>query len=111
MSHKVIAPKSDFEFKTIIEENELVLADFYAYWCGPCRVIAPYIEELAKEYTNVVFVKVDVDVLEKTAEILKISAMPTFIAFHNGEVVNMLVGANKTKLRSMASELNKKFEK
>ncbi|KAK9758313.1 hypothetical protein RND81_01G222300 [Saponaria officinalis] len=61
------------------KENKLVVIDFTASWCGPCRVIAPILAECAKKYPNILFLKVDVDELKDVAEAWKIQAMPTFI--------------------------------
>jgi thioredoxin 1 len=54
-------PKNLAEFQKLISENELVVVDFHASWCGPCKLIAPKLKKFAEETTNVVFAKVDVD--------------------------------------------------
>ena len=79
--------------------NKLVVVDFYADWCGPCVGIAPKIEEMDKAMDDVDFLKVNVDTAEEVAQEYKISAMPTFILFKNGEKVDNLTGANAEKLK------------
>ncbi|EEH60844.1 uncharacterized protein MICPUCDRAFT_50406 [Micromonas pusilla CCMP1545] len=79
-----------------------VLVDFTASWCGPCKMIAPFFEELAAKYPGVVFVKVDVDDLDDVAAECGISAMPTFQLYSNGVKVQELTGADKDKLEALA---------
>ena len=70
--------------------GKLVVIDFFATWCGPCKMISPKIEAMAGEMSNVVFLKVDVDEAEDVAEEYNISAMPTFIFLKNGQKVKDL---------------------
>jgi len=80
----------------------LVVVDFYATWCGPCKVIAPQIEEMAKgEFSMVKFLKVDVDECEEVAMEYKITAMPTFKFIKGGNVVDELMGANADRLKAL----------
>jgi thioredoxin len=74
------------------------VVDFFAEWCGPCKMISPYIGQLEKEFPNVQFVKVDVDELEEVASLNNITAMPTFIFFRNGQKVHEFRGADKNRL-------------
>ncbi|WVY91318.1 hypothetical protein V8G54_036832 [Vigna mungo] len=78
---------------------KLVVVYFTASWCGPCRIIAPIFEELAKNMPHVIFLKVDVDELSSVAKEWSISAMPTFLFFKEGERVDEVVGGNPSKLR------------
>ena len=86
-------PVDEEQFEEILRKYELVFADFWAAWCGPCRMIAPIIEELAREYAGkVVFVKVDVDRNRKLAAKFGIMSIPTLILFKNGKPVDMVIG-------------------
>ena len=81
-------------FDELIQRYDLVVADFWAEWCGPCWMIAPIIEELAKEYSGkVVFLKLNVDRNRRLAARFGIMSIPTLIIFKNGKPVDMVVGA------------------
>lgn len=82
---------SEFE-KEVLNEEGIVVVDFWATWCGPCKMIAPIIEELDEEMSNVKFVKVDVDKNPEIAGEYKIVSIPTLKIFKGGKVVNTLVG-------------------
>ena len=69
-----------------------------AEWCGPCKAIAPRLEELSKQHTGITFLKVDVDQCEDLAQEYKITAMPTFMAFLKGEKIDTIVGADPSKI-------------
>ena len=83
--------KDEFE-KEVINEEGVVVVDFFATWCGPCKMIAPVIEELANEMENVKFVKVDVDKNPGSAGKYQIQSIPTLLIFKDGKVVDTLVG-------------------
>ncbi|KAM7184701.1 thioredoxin [Naviculisporaceae sp. PSN 640] len=81
-------------FQETIKTHELVLVDFFATWCGPCKVISPAVEELSNrdKYKAVVhFAKIDVDVLSDLCDQLEVLAMPTFLLFKDGVKVASLV--------------------
>uniref|UniRef100_A0A7C3VJP8 Thioredoxin n=1 Tax=Archaeoglobus fulgidus TaxID=2234 RepID=A0A7C3VJP8_ARCFL len=81
-------------FNEIIKNNENVVVDFWAEWCMPCRMIAPVVEELAKEYAGkVVFGKLNTDENPAIASRYGISAIPTLIFFKKGKPVDQIVGA------------------
>ena len=82
------------EFHEFLQKHPLVLVDFWAPWCGPCHMIAPVIDELAREYAGrVAFAKIDVDKNRRLAMKFGIMSIPTLILFKNGKPVDMIVGA------------------
>ncbi|XP_021908202.1 thioredoxin H1-like [Carica papaya] len=80
------------------ESKKLVVVDFTASWCPPCRFIAPYLSELAKKFTDIIFLKVDVDELQAVAAEWDVEAMPTFLFLKEGKIVEKIVGADKENL-------------
>lgn len=84
--------------------NRLVVVDFYATWCGPCNMIAPFFKQLASKYPNAVLMKVDVDKCPGTAAANNVSAMPTFILFKNRAEVIRIRGADKNQLENKIKE-------
>ncbi|KJH52927.1 putative thioredoxin [Dictyocaulus viviparus] len=98
----------DTEFQAALGEAGVkpIVADFYAEWCGPCKVVAPIFEELSNKYLSMVFIKVDVEKCEESAAQSGVSAMPTFVIFVNGlstyrEKVDSFRGANPNALETM----------
>lgn len=85
-------------------EQQLVVIDFTATWCGPCKMIAPLFRELSDAMPNVVFVKVDVDDNPDTAAKYSVSAMPTFVFIKGGTVVDRLMGANPARLQELIDQ-------
>ncbi len=85
---------TDENFDEVISKYDVVVVDFYADWCGPCRMLAPVIEELAKEMKGkVVFAKLNTDENPKTAMKYRVMSIPTLIMFKNGKMVDRNVGA------------------
>lgn len=80
------------EFQDVIANNELVLVDFFANWCGPCKMLSPSIEKLADEHSEVKVVKVDVDQENQLAMQFQVQSIPTLIVFKNGQPVNRQLG-------------------
>lgn len=80
----------DSKFQSTLEENEVVLVDFYADWCGPCKMIAPVLEELGNE--GHVIAKINVDTSPNTPKSFGVTSIPTLIVFKNGELVNKHIG-------------------
>ena len=78
----------------VLEQTKLVLVDFWAEWCGPCKQIAPTLEELAEKYSeNLSFCKVDVDSNRELALQYNVRSIPSLMIFKNGEMVDSLIGA------------------
>ncbi|KAG7029409.1 Thioredoxin H5, partial [Cucurbita argyrosperma subsp. argyrosperma] len=88
-----------------IEAGKLIVVDFTASWCPPCRFIAPVFAEMAKAHVNVVFLKVDVDDLKEIAQKFEVTAMPTFVFLKGGAEVHRIVGADKVELGKKVLEL------
>ena len=90
---EVILTKENFD-EEVVKSNIPVLVDFWATWCGPCRMIAPTLEEIAKEFDGKVKVgKINVDEQMELAVRFKIDVIPTLIYFVNGEITNKSIGA------------------
>ncbi|KAI3879105.1 hypothetical protein MKX03_018053 [Papaver bracteatum] len=82
------------------ETKKLIVVDFTASWCGPCRMISPILTEIAKKLPNVLFLKVDVDELRTVSEEWNVEAMPTFVFLKDGKEVDRVVGAKKDELQN-----------
>ena len=84
---------TDANFDETLKNNKVALIDFWAGWCGPCRALAPTIEELARDYNGKVLIgKLDVDENPKTAECFQVYSIPTLVVFKDGCEVERLVG-------------------
>jgi thioredoxin len=98
---------SPAEWQTLLTDTNVVIADFYADWCGPCKMIAPHYERLAKEHSRpkkVAFAKVNVDSQSTIARTNGVAAMPTFKIFHGGNCVETIKGANPSALAEAISK-------
>ena len=89
MTLRVVSSK---DFKELINSNELIVVDFYADWCGPCRMLSPNIEKLSEEYKNIKFAKVNVDDCLELAQELGITSIPAVFFFKDAKVINSFVG-------------------
>ena len=89
---------TDSNFKEITRKHRLALIDFWAPWCGPCRSLAPTIEELAKEYAGIILVgKLNVDENPDTAACFQVFSIPTMLIMKNGEEIDRIVGCAQKK--------------
>ncbi len=85
---------NDSNFENFIKENENVVVDFFAEWCGPCKMLAPIIDELAEEYQdqNIKLVKVNIDESRSLAEKFDVMSIPTIVYLKKGEVQDTDMG-------------------
>jgi thioredoxin 1 len=89
-----ITDVTDSNFQAeVLESETAVLVDFWAPWCGPCRVIAPSLEEINAEREDLRVVKLNVDENQQTAARYDVMSIPTLIVFKNGEAANRIIGA------------------
>ena len=93
--------KENFD-KEVIESDRPVLLDFWASWCGPCRMVSPVVDEIAEENANVKVGKVNVDEQRELAARFNVMSIPTLVVIKNGKVANQMVGARpKAQIAAM----------
>ncbi len=80
-------------FEEVVDKDRLVVVDFYANWCAPCRYLSPVLEKLEKEFENVEFIRVNVDDHRELAFEFGISSIPAVLMFYRGKIVNSFIGA------------------
>ena len=99
---------TDSNFNDIVSKNSVVLIDFWAEWCGPCRMIAPMIEDLANDYDGkAVIGKLDVDNNQESSVKFGVRSIPTLLVFKDGEMVDRHVGA--VPKETLASSIDSKL--
>lgn len=91
-------------YRAISSTDKLVVMDFYAAWCGPCKVLGPVIVALAAEYPQAEFYKVDVDQVAAAAEAHAVVSLPTVVLFRDGAEVARVVGADKRALEAAVAK-------
>lgn len=93
-------------FSEVVKNNKVVLVDAFATWCGPCKAIAPKIAEMSNldEFKDVYFAKIDVDELPDLSHELGITAMPTFVAFKDGELSGKVIGAKPGDIQTLVTK-------
>ena len=84
--------KDNFE-QEVLSSDKPVLLDFWASWCGPCRMVSPIVDEIAEERTDIKVGKVNVDEQSELAARFRVMSIPTLVVMKNGEIVNQSVGA------------------
>ncbi|KAI3497749.1 hypothetical protein L2E82_13563 [Cichorium intybus] len=89
------------QFQSSRTSNKLMVIDFSAAWCGPCKFIEPAVHDLAIEFSDVEFVKIDVDELPDVAKDFEVQAMPTFVLVKKGKERERIVGVKKDELHRM----------
>ena len=105
MSENVISI-SDNNFNAFITSNKLVFVDFFATWCGPCRALSPYIDELSTNHHHILFAKANIEETPIMANELDVKSLPCVIIFENGKEINRVVGFNKPKLQAIIENLS-----
>lgn len=97
----VILSQSNFD-KEVLESEKTVLVDFWASWCGPCRMVLPIVEEISEEYPEYKICKVNVDEQSELASRFHVRSIPTLLVFKGGQLVEQSVGAkNKDAILEM----------
>ena len=100
---------TDGNIAETLKNNEITVIDFWAPWCGPCRILGPVIDELATENVDIAIGKVNIDENSNMASEYGIRGIPTIIFFKDGEVAGKIVGMkNKTELQAKIDELKNK---
>ena len=92
----VTITKENFQ-KEVVESEKRVLLDFWASWCGPCRMLSPVVDEIAEERTDIKVGKVNVDEQQELAATFNVMSIPTLIVLDKGQVVNQSVGVRPKK--------------
>ncbi|WP_432558524.1 thioredoxin [Granulicoccus sp. GXG6511] len=94
------------DFVNTIQDNDLVLVDFWADWCGPCKRFAPIFSKVSEKHDDVVFAKLDTDANQEIAGALNIMSIPTIMAFHKGNMVFNQAGVlNASQLEQLITQL------
>ncbi|NXU53287.1 THIO protein, partial [Turnix velox] len=95
----------EFEAELQSAGEKLVVVDFSATWCGPCKIIKPFFHSLGEKYGDVVFIEIDVDDAQDVALHCEVTCMPTFLFYKGGKKVQEFSGANEEKLEETIKSL------
>ncbi|KAK2514927.1 thioredoxin [Columba guinea] len=102
---KIVSSLTEFESELQSAGDKLIVVDFSATWCGPCKMIKPFFHALCEKYDGVVFIEIDVDDAQDVASHCDVKCMPTFQFYKNGNKVQEFSGANKEKLEETIKSL------
>ncbi|OWK57272.1 thioredoxin [Lonchura striata] len=102
---KIVSSLVEFEAELKNADNKLIVVDFSATWCGPCKMIKPFFHSLSEKYSEVIFIEIDVDDAQDVASHCDVKCMPTFQFYKNGNKVQEFSGANKEKLEETIKSL------
>jgi thioredoxin 1 len=103
----IIEITSPNTFGEYLKRNQLIFIDFYAPWCFPCVLISPTIQELARKYPHILFLRVNVDEMQSIAAKFRIASMPSFLFLLNQTVLATIIGAESRKIKSKMTKLAK----
>eukprot|EP00294_Goniomonas_avonlea_P017950 CAMPEP_0114561906 /NCGR_PEP_ID=MMETSP0114-20121206/12247_1 /TAXON_ID=31324 /ORGANISM="Goniomonas sp, Strain m" /LENGTH=107 /DNA_ID=CAMNT_0001747559 /DNA_START=130 /DNA_END=453 /DNA_ORIENTATION=+ len=102
----VVEMDTETQFNEELRSGKLLLVFFSAAWCGPCRRLAPFVDELEEGHPEVRFLRVDVDDQEAIAARQKITAMPTFVMYQHGMQLGHFTGASEQKLKELLEKFS-----
>ncbi|XP_072904682.1 thioredoxin-like [Hemitrygon akajei] len=107
----VLELQSPDEFTAKLQEagDKIVIVDFFATWCGPCKMIKPEFAALSEEFTDMIFLSIDADKFEDLAQSKGVTALPTFIIFMHAAEEKKIIGANKVELKAAIKEVRDRF--
>ncbi|KAL7928099.1 PITH domain-containing protein [Trichoderma chlorosporum] len=113
MADSLVHVTSKAQFDDLLSSSRIVVADFYADWCGPCKQIAPLYASLAEQISRpglLTFVKIDNDANQDLAHEYGVTALPTFLLFRSGKVIHKVQGANPVELKAVIEKLASELE-
>lgn len=103
---KQVHTKEEFEEIINGNQNKLVVVDFFTTWCRPCIALSPFLEQLSKDYKNLIFIKIDAEEVEEISSKYSIDCFPTIKFFINGKEVHTIKGANKDAILNAVQGIN-----
>ncbi|KAI3635900.1 hypothetical protein MIR68_006538 [Amoeboaphelidium protococcarum] len=106
---KVIEVSDSAAFQKVLKSDNLVLVDFYANWCGPCKMLTPVLTKVVNNQSGVTMIKVDVDAVSDVAQQYRISSLPTVVAMKNGSEVGRFIGLkDEQKVKQFINQFQEK---